>query len=122
MSGPRLFAYESVHNKSLGKMEMLEAIDDYIKNSISKDISFLKSEIKKLKSKKNKNTTQRYNSSKSYANQGLDKSAENSTEIRRIRRDLDRLVVRINSLSTSVDNISKSVQNLITEENINRER
>ena len=45
------FAYDSVHNQSLGKMEMLEVIDKHIKNSITKDISFLKSEVSKLKQK-----------------------------------------------------------------------
>ena len=45
-------AYDSVHNQSLGKMEMLEVIDKHIKDSITKDINFLKNEVSKLKKKK----------------------------------------------------------------------
>ena len=51
LSCSNIHAYETVHNQSLGKMEMLEVIDNHIKNSITRDIDLLKKEIKKLKQK-----------------------------------------------------------------------
>ena len=71
-----MFGYESVHNQSLGKMEMLEAIDKYIKDSISKDIAFLK-EVQKLK--KNKKSEQNMSSGKA-----LDMKTKNSKDPLRI--------------------------------------
>ena len=99
LSGERVFGYESVHNQSLGKMEMLEAIDKYIKDSISKDIAFLKREVQKLK--KNKKSEQNMSSGTKarYEKKNSERSSENSEEIRRIGRGLDRLVIRVNSLS-----------------------
>ena len=111
LSGRQVKGYESVHNQSLGKMEMLEAIDKYIKNSISKDIAFLKSEVQKLKRIKEKGSKKRYSSTNSYQKQNLDRSSENSSEIRRIRGDLDRLIRRVNSLSSSLERISKNFEN-----------
>jgi len=115
LSGQRVLGYESVHNKSLGKMEMLEAIDKHIKNSISKDIAFLKREVQKLKKKKNYEESSSSGRSSRYDKKSLEKSSENSEEIRRIGRELDRLVIRVNSLSDSLKSISTNIEKINAE-------
>ena len=87
-------AYESVHNQSLGKMEMLEVIDKHIKNSITRDINYLKKEIKNLKEKK---------ASKKFQNKGENRELytlkNEVSDNRKSIRDLDR---RVSGLSTTL--------------------
>ena len=121
MSGHRpLIAYESVHNQSLGKMEMLEAIDGHIKNVISRDIAFLKSEISKLKKMKSRGGGSLTGSSRSNRQKPSRETIENGEEIRRIGRDLGQLSARVNMLSTSLESIKMTlskVQNQLSNDN-----
>jgi hypothetical protein len=111
LSGQSVRSYESVHNKSLGKMEMLEAIDNHIKNSISKDIEFLKSEFKKLKKREKPSSLKKHSSG--FPKELPDLINSNSAEIRRLRGDLDRAISNINRLSKNLEKISKEIKKTI---------
>ena len=87
-----VFAYDSVHNQSLGKMEMLEVIDKHIKNSITKDINFLKSEVSKLKQKKPS---------------GKYKSRSSKDELYDVKGDISDNRVKIRSLDSKLSEISR---------------
>lgn len=107
LSGREANGYESVHNKSLGKMEMLEAIDRHIKGSISKDIAFLKEEVRRLKSKK---TISSPTTNTSYKNKRLSYSVEeNRSQISKLKSDVDRLIIKINSLEESINRMTKQL-------------
>lgn len=104
LSCSNIQAYESVHNQSLGKMEMLEVIDKHIKNSITRDINYLKKEIKKLKEKK---TVNKFESKKKDTE--LYTLTGEVSENRQSIRDLDR---RVSRLSTKLSRIEALLKQL----------
>ena len=105
LSGRSVKSYESVHNKSLGKMEMLEAIDNHIKNSISKDISFLKREVERLKSNKPINSKSQ--------NTEIPRAIYDSIESN--RQEISRLSRQIDSISAKVATLTRGLEKLTSE-------
>ena len=98
-----VFAYDSVHNQSLGKMEMLEVIDKHIKDSITKDINFLKSEVSKLKKK---------------SISGKHKSRSSKNELYDIKGEISDNRGKIRSLDSKLSEISRRlgrVENLLNQ-------
>tara|TARA_B100000925_G_scaffold288009_1_gene268246 strand:- start:3077 stop:3382 length:306 start_codon:yes stop_codon:yes gene_type:complete len=88
-------------------MEMLEAIDKHIKGSITKDIAFLKEQVRRLQSKK---TTSSPTADTSYKNTRLSYSVEeNRAQISKLKSDVDRLIIKINTLEESIDRMTKQL-------------
>ena len=105
--GQEALAYKTVINESWGKMEMLEQIDQYLKNTVSKDLSELKAKVKKLESKNNKRANyskpQRASRRENYSTEDFQQS------IRQVNQQISRNKTSIGALESTIRKLSDSI-------------
>ena len=111
LCGQESVAYKTVINESWGKMEMLQQIDQYLKDTVSRDLGDLKDRVKKLE-----NSTKRKSRSYSTPNRASarrDYSAPDfQASIRQVNQQISNNKTSIGALESSIRELSRTVNDL----------
>ena len=111
LCGQESVAYKTVINESWGKMEMLQQIDQYLKDTVSRDLGDLKDRVKKLESStkgssRNRAAPNRASARRDYSNQDFQAS------IRQVNQQISNNKTSIGALESSIRDLSRTVNDL----------